>query len=237
MKKLLLVGIVWVFALVMISSPVHAAETSADAYVGIYSKYLWRGFDLSEDDSFVVQPGTDISIGAFTVSFWANISENSGEMNEVDLTLDYSRDLGELVSFSLGNIFYNVDGVDDTNELYVGVTLNTILEPSLTIYYDYDEFDTIYTTLGIGHSIDLGESLSLGAGAVASYLADDENGFGTDDSWLHNLEISASLDYSLNENVSLSGSVLYSEPLSSDAEDNTGIDSEFTGGVSISYAF
>jgi hypothetical protein len=234
MKKVLIVGIVWVFALVMISSPASAAEASADAYVGVYSKYLWRGFDLSEDDSFVVQPGTDVSINAFTVSFWANISENTGEMNEVDLTLDYSRDLGELVSFSLGNIFYNVDDADDTNELYVGVTLNTILEPSLTIYYDYDEFDgNMYTVAAIGHGLDLADNLSVGVGATASYLYDDE----LDDSWFHFMEVSANVDYAMNDNLSVGASALLSEPLSNDAEDYVDNDTDYTVGISVSYAF
>jgi len=238
MKKMVIAGIVLMFAAVMTATPVMAFEASADAYVGVYSKYLWRGFDLSdENDDFVVQPGVDVSVGDFTVSFWGNISENTGEMNEVDLTLDYSTDLSDLVSVSVGNIMYDVDGVSDTNELYVGVTLNTILEPTLTVYYDYDEFDTIYTTLGVGHSIDIAENTSLSLGAVAGYLNDDEDGFGTDDSWFHNLDLSAGVDYAVNDNLAIGASVLYTTPLSDDAEDFTGIDDETTAGVSVSYAF
>ncbi|MEJ2470434.1 MAG: hypothetical protein P8Y96_04880 [Desulfuromonadales bacterium] len=239
MKKMVSVGLVVFCAALFLASPVAAFESSADAYVSVYSKYLWRGFDLNmPDDDFVVQPGADVSIGNFTVSFWGNISEDTGDMNEVDLTLDYSSTLGDLVGFSVGNILYDVDGVSDTNELYLGVSLNTILEPALTIYYDYDEFKTVYTTLGIGHGFTLSEALALSLGATASYLADDEqDGFGTDDSWFHNLELSAGLDYSYNDNITISGAALYSEPLSDDAEDIAGIDQEFTAGVTLSYAF
>lgn len=243
MKKMVSAAIVLILATLVVSSPAMAFEASADAYVGVYSKYLWRGFDLSdENDNFVVQPGADVSVGNFTVSFWGNISENTGEMNEVDLTLDYSTDLSELVSISVGNILYNVDTNDEspntTNEVYLGLTLNTILEPTLTVYYDYDEFESLYTTLGISHGLDINDALSLSLGATASYLSvDDVDNEFSDDSWLHNLELSAGLDYAVNENISISGAVLYSTPLSNDAEDNAGIDDESTVGVSVSYAF
>lgn len=238
MKKMISTAMVLILAALVVSTPALAFEASADAYVGVYSKYLWRGFDLNdENDNFVVQPGADVSVGNFTVSYWGNISENTGEMNEVDLTLDYSTDLSELVSVSVGNILYDVDGLSDTNELYFGITLNTILEPSLKVYYDYDEFNTVYTTLGVSHGFELSDALSLSLSATGSYLSDDKDGFGTDDSWFHNLELSAGLDYAINDNISVSGMVLFSTPLSNEAEDNTGIDDESTIGVSIAYAF
>lgn len=238
MKKLVTLGIVAMLAAIFAASPALAFEGSADAYVGVYSKYLWRGIDFSdENDDFVVQPGVDVSINNFTVSFWGNISENTGDMNEVDLTLDYSRDLSDLVSISVGNILYDVDGYSDTNELYLGVALNTILEPSLTVYFDYDEYDTVYAALAIGHSFDVAEKTSLSLGAVAGYLFDDEDGYGTDDDWAQNLDLSAGLDYALNDNISISASVLYTTPLSDEAEDNTGADDDVTAGVSVSFAF
>lgn len=238
MKKMVSVGIVLLLAAVFTSAPVFAFEGSADAYVGVYSKYLWRGMDLSDvNDDFVVQPGVDVSISKFTASFWANISENTGEMNEVDLTLDYSTDLSDLVSISVGNIFYNVDGASDTNEFYLGVALSTILEPAVTVYFDYDEFDTVYVTLGVGHGIDVAENMSLSLGAVAGYLYDDVNGYGTNDDWAQNLDLSAGLDYAINDNFSIGASILYTTPLSDEAEDNTGADDDVTAGVTVTYAF
>ncbi len=239
MKKMVSVAIVLILAALTVSTPVMAFEASADAYVGVYSTYLWRGFDLNEDDDdYVIQPGADVSVGNFTFSWWGNVSESSGNMNEVDLVIDYSTDLGELVSVSVGNILYNVDGFDDTNELYLGMTLNTILEPTLTVYYDYDEFEAVYTTLGVSHGFDIADKTSLGLGVTASYVSNDDGDvFDDDTSWLHNLEVSAGVDYALTDSITLSGSVLYSEPLSDDAEDIALIDDEYTAGVSVSYAF
>jgi hypothetical protein len=237
MKKTVSIALTLVLATIVVGTSAFAFEASADAYIGVYSKYLWRGYDLNEeDDDAVIQPGVDVSVGNVTFSFWGNISESSGEMNEVDLTVDYSQDLGEMFSFSVGNILYNVDTNDaepnTTNEVYLGVTLNTLLAPTLTVYYDYDEFHTVYTTLGISHSFGLNDKLALGLGATGSYLNADE-----DYEWLHSGEISATLDYAINDNITASGMVLYSTPLSDDARDLAKIDDESTAGVSISYAF
>ena len=237
MKKLILSLLIGMVLFGAASSAIAAVEVSGDAYVGVYSKYVWRGFDLSQDDSIVVQGGTDISFGSFTVSWWGNMSENSGDLNEVDVVLDYSTDLGDMVSVSVGNILYDVDGLTDTNEAYLGFGLNLPLSPTATVYYDYDEFDTIYTTLGIGHDIELSETLALSLGATGSYLFDDENGFGTKQEWLHNLELSAGADYAISDLVSVGASFLYSAPLSESAKRNTGISEEFAGGAAVTLTF
>lgn len=223
-------------ALVALSAagPASALEVSGDAYVGVSSKYLWRGFDLSPDDAFVVQPGADVSIGGFTVSWWGNMSENTGEMNEVDLTLDYSADLGDLVSVSVGNILYDVDGLKDTNELYLGVSLNTLLSPSLTGYYDYDEFDgNYYLVLGIGHDFEINDRLSASVGVTGSYLHDDA----LDDSWLHIAELTAGVDYAITDKISAGVSALYFTKLDDKAEDYTGEKDGLTGALTVAVSF
>lgn len=238
MKKLLLsLAIAVLAAASLLPSSALAVEAGADAYVSVASKYLWRGFDLSDDDAFVVQPGADVTIGGFTVSWWGNMSENTGELNEVDLTLDYSLDIGELVSVSFGNILYDVDvdGANDTtNELYLSVALNTLLSPSLTAYYDYDEFEgNTYLVLGVGHDLELSKQLAASVGVSASYLYDDV----LDDGWAHVLEVSGSLDYTVSEQVSVSLSGLYVGKLEDEAELYTGEDDGATAAVTVTYAF
>ena len=232
MKKFI-VALVVLMAL-SAAGPAAALEVSGDAYVGVSSKYLWRGFDLSPDDAFVVQPGADVSVGGFTVSWWGNISENTGEMNEVDLILDYSADLGDLVSVSVGNILYDVDGLADTNEVYLGVTLNTLLSPSLTAYYDYDEFDgNYYLVLGVGHDFAISDQLSASVGATGSYLYDDV----LDDSWLHVMEVSAGIDYAITDQISAGISGLYFTKLDDKAEAYTGEKDGLTGALTVSVSF
>lgn len=70
------------------STSVYAgAGVSGSAHLSINSKYLWRGFDLSPDSDFVVQPGVDLSLGGFTLGYWSNWDEEAGELNETDITL------------------------------------------------------------------------------------------------------------------------------------------------------
>lgn len=217
-----------------------AVEVEGDAYIGVYEKYLWRGFDLTGEADYVVQYGTDLSTGGFTLSWWGNHNTDTGNLDEVDVVLDYSFDLNELASLSVGNILYDVDGAADTNEIYAGIALNTILEPSLTAYYDYDEFEgSVYLSLALGHSLAVAENISVGLGAAANYYYMDNTltGTGRDEDFAHNAEFSVGVDYAVTEQISVSPSVLYSTPLSDDAEDIAGIDDELTGGVSVSLVF
>ena len=234
MKKLILSLLIGMVLFGAASSAIAAVETSGDVYAGVYSKYVWRGFDLSQNDSVVVQGGADVSIDAFTFSWWGNLSESTGELNEVDFVIDYSKDLGELVSLSIGNILYDVDNVDNgagsTNELYLSLGLNTLLSPTATVYYDYDLFDAVYTTLGFSHDIEINKDLGVSMGATGSYAFDST-------SWLHNLELSAGADYAINDLVSVGVSGLYSAPLTEKAKRITGIREEYTGGASVTLAF
>ncbi|WP_432820864.1 TorF family putative porin [Trichloromonas sp.] len=253
MKKLLIVLLTAAMVSV-VSAPaaIAAIEVEGDAYVGFFDKYLWRGFDLSGSVG-VVQGGVDLSHKGFTLSYWTNIQADddksdgfkSGEATETDIVLDYSFALGEKVSMSVGNIYYHLDGLADTNEAYVGVTLNTILEPTLTAYYDWDECteDGLFFTAAVGHSFDLAEGLSLSLGGLISYNQESDYAVGyydSNDDWQdysdwHNYELSVGVDYAINDNFTVSPSFMYSAPISTEAK--WAIDSETVGGVTVTFAF
>ena len=223
-----------------------AIEVEGDAYVGIFDKYLWRGFDLSGSQP-VVQGGIDLSTSGFTLSYWTNVQLSgdeedgftAGEMTETDIILDYSVGIGEMVSVSVGDIFYIVEeDWPNTHEVYLSVGLNTLLEPSATIYYDWDECeeDGLFYTLSIGHSIAVTESIGVGLGALVSYNQENDFNIGDYEDW-HNFEVSVNADYAMTKQVTFSGSILYSEPLSDDAEDIGGIDGETLFGLTATLAF
>ena len=244
MKKMVIVGIVMILATLVVSSPAMAAiEVEGDAYVGVYDKYLWRGFDLSGSMP-VAQGGVDLTSGHYTLSYWTNVQLSSdagealksGEATENDFILDYSRDLNDLVSISVGDIYYMLDGIDDTHELYFTVGLSTILEPSVSVYYDWDEADEngLYYTASIGHSFDLMEKLGLSLGALVGYNDKSDYAVGNYSDW-HNYELSVGADYALTDQVSISPSFLFSEGLSDDAKEV--IESEMMAGVSVTFTF
>lgn len=222
-----------------------AIEVEGDAYVGVFDKYLWRGFDLSGSQP-VAQGGVDLSAGGFTLSYWSNyqLSSNaaegiqSGEMNETDIILDYSFDINELVSASVGDNFYALEGLEDTHEAYFAIYLNTILAPAFTAYWDWDEAQEtgLYFTAAVSHDIEVSEQLSLHLGAAVGYNQNSDFLVG-DYSGFHNAELNLGLDYALTDQISLSPTIQYSTPLSDDAEDIAGIDDEMSAGLSVTFSF
>jgi len=244
MKKMVFALIVVSLAALVVSSPVMAAiEVEGDVYAGVYDKYLWRGFNLSGSEP-VAQGGVDLTSGNFSLSYWTNVQLSSdsgegyksGEATENDLTLDYSRDITDLVSISVGNIYYMLDGIDDTNELYLSVGLSTILEPTLSVYYDWDEAQEngLYYTASVGHTFDLMEKLSLSLGALLSYNDESDYAVGDYSDW-HDYELSASAEYAITDQLSVSPSFLYSSGISDDAK--MAIDSEMVSGLTVTFTF
>lgn len=244
MKKVCIALVVLMMAVGTLASTASAAvEVSGDAYAGFYDKYLWRGFDLSGSEG-VVQGGVDLSTKGFTLSYWTNIQASDdkkggfkgGEANETDITLDYTGEVNDILSVSVGNIFYHLDGLDDTNELYLGVALNLPLSPSLTVYYDYDEaeLDGLFFNASIGHTIALGEKLGFNLGAGVNYNQASDFAVGAYRGW-HNYELSASVDYALTEQLSLTPSFLVSSPISNQAK--KAIDTETVGGIALTLNF
>jgi uncharacterized protein (TIGR02001 family) len=236
MKQLSMVLVaLLVFVATLVPAAQAAIEVSGDAYVGYYDKYLWRGENLSESKP-VVQGGVDLSTHGFTLSYWSNLQTHNGEMTETDVTLDYSYDINKLFSVSAGNIFYALDGVPDTNELYFGASVNTILSPAIKIYWDYDQAkdDGYFITASVGHSFELMDKLGLNLGTLVSYNGASDYSVGDYHNW-HNWELSASLDYAVNDQVSISPSFTYSIPISNAADDV--IDDQILAGLNATLSF
>lgn len=243
MKKacIALVAVLLVFALVPVVRA--AVEVSGDAYVGYYDKYLWRGFDLSGGKP-VVQGGVDLSAYGVTLSYWTNYQTRDaegaglqgGEINETDIALDYSVDLNDIVSLSVGNIFYILDGLRDSNELYLSASLNTLLSPSATIFWDYDEAkaDGYFVSASIGHTFELVEKLGLNVGAAVSYNGASDYSVGNYHDF-HNFELSARLDYGLLDQLTISPLFIFSSPISDEAKE--AIDTEVHAGLNVAQNF
>jgi hypothetical protein len=240
MKKWLVLMVAAVTMASGFAAPASAAvQVSGDAYAGIFSKYIWRGMDQNPDANFVVQSGADLSAKGFTLSWWGNFDENTGNLTETDVTLDYSFDPVKLVSVSVGNILYDVDGYNTDNELYLGATLNTLLSPSFKVYYDYDEANNagLFYTLSVSHSLDLAKGLALNLGALASYNQKSDALVGKY-SGFHNAELSASVDYAVTDQLTVTPSFLFSTPLSNSGDKAAvPLENQYVGGLNVAYSF
>lgn len=224
MKKIILMAA----ALLVMTATSALAEIKVEgsASIGVFNEYVWRGANFTGDASFVVQPSLTVGANGLSVNVWGNINEDTEKLDEVDLTIDYSTEVGPL-AVSVGNILYHVDGAENTNELYLAVAPSGLpIDAKVTYFYDYDEFDASYLILALGKSFDLADKTSLSLGAAAGYFDFD---------YLNNAELTASLSYAFNDQLAITPSVLYSTPISGEAKN--ALDDEFVAGLTVGLSF
>ena len=215
----------------------------------VASRYVWRGQTLSE--GIVVQPTVGITLGGFAANLWSNVDLDNGEedddgivMNETDLTLSYTMPIGP-VTATAGLIHYDFDGAD-TQELYLTCALGTLLNPTLSLYYDIDEGEGAFAVLAASHAFPVGP-VSLTAGASLGFNLGDAamglNEDGEDFTGLYYGEVSLATSIPLFKNVSLDPRIAYSTALGDDGEfaiESISADGKkdlFYGSVAITAAF
>lgn len=178
----------WIGSLVIIVTVSGLAEAADESSLGFEvtsdfnSKYVWRGQNLVDD--WVWQPGISVSYGGFTAGIWGDLNltdENnqSGEFDEYDFYAEYGIDLAEGIALSVGYIDYKFPSGGNTQEVYAGIRFAAFLNPSVTVYYDFEDINGTYVTAGIGHSIekiaDLTESIPVGLDLSLSIGWGDSN--------------------------------------------------------------
>ncbi len=223
----------------------HAAKPTADVSVSVLSQYIWRG-EADSRDSMVIQPSYTFGYDGAFVNIWQNIDTNPyldamDNLNETDFTFGYSKDIGP-VTVEGGYIWYALSGEKDMNELYVSGTLNTMLSPKLTVYREISHYPSTYITLGVSQSVPVGQvmgrDLDLNLAAKVSYLASNDKGAywdgnnkSKDFNDFKDGLISASMDFPLAKNVTLTPEIDWTFPLSKKAGELLS-DSSFDAGRS-----
>ncbi len=284
MKKRMRRLLVALSALLLLSAvPVMAHEdqeakddsVTGDVTVSVLSAYIWRGQELSRHGA-VIQPSATVSYKGFSANIWGNLDTKpyspinedlSKNYTETDVTFSYGRQFS-IVNVEAGYIYYALAGgatgaedLQDTQELYLSVGLDTILAPTLTVYKDIDHYHQWYATLGISHAFEFHKRVSLELAAQVSYLKSEDadaypefNSFAlpTADKFnnFHDGTVSAALPLSVTENMTITPMLAYVFPLSKDAKyemKGRGLkgsvfpsdrDSAFLyGGVALSFSF
>jgi len=239
-----------VFLIAVFSMPLFAEEIekTGTASVDITSNYVWRGIKLSH--SYSVQPSVGITYGGFSTSLWSSWdsdygNSDQGELAETDLVLEYGRSFDKL-SVAAGYIYYGLDTIGDTQEVYLSLGYDVILAPSLTVYYDYELGQGAFAELSVGHTFEFGK-IALDLGALVSYnfenevMGYDENGDAF--SGLYNGSLSASVTVPVTDAISVSPNISYSVALSDDAEtaiESISVDGESNvlyGGLGVALSF
>jgi hypothetical protein len=230
---------------------------TGDVYVGPISKYLFRGNNLTSVNAFNIQGGIDLTYKAFTLSYWGNAQDrNTGysrsKVNETDLILDYAvpykLPFADKLAFNVGTQYFAVDGVNDTNEFYFKASYDTLLKPTLAVYWDNMAATRagLFYTAAISHKLEIEHNLlSLNVGALASYnqrnpsaayFAEVNAGDGVYNGW-HNYELTASVDYTPTGHITITPSYMFSNYLSKKAHDLGGISAQNAFGIKVMFSF
>jgi hypothetical protein len=245
-KKRFVIGLLMftVLALPVASLGAEEEKPTGDLTTAVLNQYVWRGYELSRN-STVIQPSITLGYKGFSANIWGNLDTKPysaadasypSTWNETDLTLSYSTTLG-MFNVGGGYIYYslaslNRDAADrnDSQELFAIVSLNTLLSPTLTLYKEIDHYRNWYFLLGVSHLFELNKMLSLKLAASAGYLlstdADtypkfDSSAMATRDKFnnFHEGTVSASLPIKVTDRITITPTLSYIFPLTSDAKD------------------
>jgi len=236
-------------------------KVSVDTELLVVSKYVWRGIEVNEE--VVLQPSLTVAYGGFSFNFWGNMNltdfgkdqcvytsdceSRSGQFTEIDLTLDYSHSFDQF-TLGFGVISYqfpNWDDSEDTHELYFALAYDCLLQPSLTIYYDFDEVEGFYANFGVSHSFALNDKFAIDFSASLGYGDSSYNKacFGVDESALIDGNCGIFLPFQITDRISitpqLTVSTIFDSDLRDSVESNSCCDNEtnFYGGVAIGFSF
>jgi len=236
-------------------------EWAPDFFVdtSFLTKYIWRGWNLGDEP--VIQNDYKVSKMGLSFDIWTNYSTNTDkekdsgryqEYTEIDYTVDYSFNVGEMkekigapemavidpIGVSIGYIYYTFPNVDwgskefDTHELYAGISYDCLLKPSFKWYLDVDEGRGSYLLTSFGHTFnfDGGITADLGIGFGYNYEQ------WTPKKGWSDMPVYGSVSIPVLNHFVISPTVAYSVILDRDTfEDTQG--NEFYGGVKITFKY
>ncbi|MDD2463008.1 MAG: MltA-interacting MipA family protein [Desulfobulbus sp.] len=107
------------------------------------------------------------------------------------------------------------------------------------IYYDVDQVDDFYLTAGLKYAYDINEKTSLSLGGLISYAGEDFTAYyaGGTDSGFFNYILNASLSYKVTDAFGIGANIAYTDSMDDDALPDSAVDTTLYGGVSLSYTF
>ena len=235
-------------------------NVSGEVSVAALSQYISKGMELSRH-SVVIQPSVTVTYKGFGATIWSNWDSSpylAGEdrWNEVEYTLFYGNEY-RFLNYEIGYVYDEAFGYSpDTHEIYVQLGANVLLEPAIKITKEVGNDRYWYFLFSLGHSFPLiQEKLFFRLSASAGYLHTNDEGsypkldkYGdeTGHAFKNFLDgkLKADLPYNLSENVTITPTLSYTFPLTSEAKhlikymSMTGKEYSFLyGGLIVTYSF
>ncbi len=182
-----------VILFIAVAAMLNAGTGKFSYQLDLVSSYIWRGWDTYPTHQPAFQPSVTYEFGdsGFSANAWFSFAfEKDKSQHEVDLTLEYTLDLSESLSLTLGYIHYSwplTKGFtfrDDTsNEVYLIATFpRLVFNPEISVYYDYHNGDGVYAQFAVSQLMKLGGKTDLLLSGKLGYnggmwLEGDETGF------------------------------------------------------------
>jgi uncharacterized protein (TIGR02001 family) len=246
------------FVLLSCTLPVLAAEEerpTASLSTDFLNQYVFRGIAFS-NDSLVIQPSMTVGYKGFSANVWGNFdtdedfSNKGANWNETDFTLSYSREIYCGLSGTVGGILYSVDGIDDSFEVFGGLSYAfPWVTVSFNAYREVSHFPGWWLQLDVSRSFELPwYGMSLALTASAGYQHSDDVGTNPpgetgEYSALHSGQFMSALNIPVAKYFTVSPKLGVVFPLSSEGSDRIGalsVDGDevhLVGGINLTLAF
>lgn len=234
-----------------LAAPCFAEDSSpvtGSASVAFVSDYMWRGLNLYDGTGIQPTAGLeyDTGYGKLGGNVWSHLSgeggsSSSSKFTEVDYTLSYAYSISP-VTFKLGHIWYTFpadsDDIEGTAEFFGTIVVDDgalgspfALNPTFSVYEDYDLVEGEYYELGFSHPFDvpsLGDGFNL-TPYVSFGFAQNEEPVYADDGFVQ-------ATFGVSSNLTL-GSLAVVPSLNYTAESDKNATNEFWFGMSITKGF
>jgi hypothetical protein len=271
MKKLML-GLA-ALALVVSATAVQAADDASDAKnysvevsADVFSAYVSRGQVWNDEPVFQPNLWVEMPYG-FDFNLWATmdltdsdkscVPDTAGKWSEFDFTLGWSAPLPEdsPIALWIGSTFYTYPQFEDDEDYDAAVKLsgNCILNPWIRFVHECDGSGNGRFDVGISHSFDLTDAISLKLSGECTYGLDDwmdkwnrtdEDGATVvkgGDAGFVDVMVMATLGWQVTDNWSVALKAGWSSLIDDDARDSADFDDVekdiFFGGVSTAWSF
>lgn len=226
-KNLIAAGMIALGSFIPIKAKSEPFNISLDN--NFSTKYMLWGIPFSEGAVDQVMLNTNYK--NLTATLFANRDFKQDKFNEGDIFVDYTKQLSDKLKASVGCIYFKFKqngNWEDCTDLYVGISANIPLNPSLKYHRLLSGFDTgNYVEGAVSKNFPINEKATISTTGKIGYNDKAFRG----KSGLSHLEAGVNIPIQLTNKLSVSPNINCSRTLASDLEN------EVFGGVNVHYDF